>query len=214
MKSSYIVAAAIYVLVVVAVWYRYGVAEAVVPASTIIFPVLLFLANAYDNRNINNNVNSDDEGQTSNFESVIETFDERKERAIERLEPHFILRETTAGDIELSTDTEEIRGADRAAMMWVFARWALAETNPEYEKVLTVEELRHNTGLKGGAVRVFLNKMEHFLVRHYPEDPEDRHEMIDGELVRMDEAEMEFELNEEHLEDIADYILGERDAPN
>lgn len=210
MKRSYILAAIIYVTIVSLAWYIYGqTAGVATAAASLIVPLLTLILGGIegDDRDADGN----DEGDS---DTVVTTFEDRKRRAKERLDPHFTLRESAAGDVELYLDTEQIRGADRAAMLWVFGKWALADTNPRHSKTLTVEELRSGTDLKGGAVGVFLSKMEHFLIRDYPEDPEERHEVIDGELVRMDEAEMEFELNENYLEEIVDYILGERNAPN
>lgn len=210
MKRSYILAAIIYVTIVSLAWYMYGqTAGVATAAASLIVPVLTLILGGIegDDRDTDGN----DEGDS---DTVVTTFEDRKRRAKERLDPHFTLRESATGDVELYLDTEQIRGSDRAAMLWVFGKWALADTNLRHNKTLTVEELRSGTDLTGGAVGVFLSKMEHFLVRDYPEDPEERHEVIDGELVRMDEAEMEFELNEDYLEEIVDYILGERNAPN
>ena len=210
MKRSYILAAIIYATIVSLAWYIYGqTAGVATAAASLIVPLLTLILGGIegDGRDRDGNDNGDSD-------TVVTTFDDRKRRAKERLDSHFILRESAEGDVELYLDREQIRGADRAAMMWVFGKWALADTNTRHSKTLTVEELRSGTDLKGGAVRVFLSKMEHFLIRHYPDDSEERHEVIDGKLVRMDEAEMEFELNENYLEEIVDYILGESGAPN
>lgn len=48
--------------------------------------------------------------------------------------------------------------------------------------------------------------MAHFIVQYYPEDL--------MEQQKMDEKDMEFELNENYLEEIVDCILRERKAPN
>ena len=210
MKHSYILAAIFYIVIVPLAWYIFGQTVGVATAAaSLIVPLITLILGAIEGEDTDGDGNEDDDS-----DPVVTSFEDRKRRAKERLDSHFTLRESATGDVELYLNTEQLRGADRAAMMWVFARWALADTSSRHSKTLTVEELRSGTELKGGAVGVFLSKMEHFLFRYYPEDPEDRHEVIEGELVRMDEAEMEFELNEDYLEEIADYILGERPAPN
>lgn len=110
------------------------------------------------------------------------------------------------GKVESHLYNKDIKGADRKAMLYVFGQWAEAEINSQLTSIVNKHELRENTSLKGRSVGVFLDKMTHFIVQYYPEDL--------MEQQKMDEKDMEFELNENYLEEIVDYILGERKAPN
>jgi hypothetical protein len=91
-------------------------------------------------------------------------------------------------------------------MLYVFLQWAKSEADPQRSPIVTKYEIRENTAQKGRSVGVFLNKMDHFIERHYPDDVMEQREM--------EEEDMKFELNEDYLEEIVDYILGERRAPN
>lgn len=210
-KRYYAIAAFVYLAIMILTWYlndqTIGVATKI---SGLIVPILAFLGKVVASED----GEDDDDTTESDGDRQIMTFEERKEQAKKKLESYYTLRESSTGEIKVCSNKKEIKGLDRSAMMWVFEKWALADTNPDYSKILTVEELRQETELKGRAVQVFLGKMEHFLIRHYPEDPEDRYEETDGELVGMDEENMEFELNEDNLEEITDYIIAKRDSPN
>jgi len=212
-KKEYLLAIPIYIVIILIGVYFFGAQGGAV--AGIAAPAIGYLVNAIQFEDDTNDgvMTEETDTETSNH-SLVEPLQERKDRAKSRLSEHITLRENSQGEIELYLNTEDIRGADRGAMLYVFGRWAKADEHPESSSVITVQELRQETNLSEGAVGVFLSKMEHFIQRHYPEDPEERREIVDGELVHMDEAEMEFELNEDYFEEIVDYILGERRAPN
>jgi len=182
----------------------------------VVAPALTFLVNAInvEEEDATEEVNNEKFSPSSTNETFVKTFPERKASAKSELSDYIELREFNNGDIELQIHAEDIRGVDREAMLYVFGQWAKADEDSESSPVVTKHEIRQNTELKGGAVGVFLTKMDCFIERHYPKDPEERMDFVDGEIVRMPEEEMRFELNEEHLEEIVDYILGDRGAPN
>jgi hypothetical protein len=207
LNRLYVVALLIYILAIVLGVGLFGFRGGVV--AGIMGPAVGLLVKIFDINNgtdSSNNSNSNDVNAESNHRTLVETHEERTERAKLRLSDRISLQENHSEEIELRINTEEIRNMDRMAMLHVFGAWAAFDENGRPTPRLTVHEIRQETELTGGAVGVFLGKMGPFIIRHYPEDPMDRS--------GMDEDEMEFEMNENMLEDIVDYILGERHAPD
>ena len=166
--------------------------------------------------------NSDVESQAvaeheseSDSGTLIDPFEARKERAIGKLEERISLSENYQGDISLRVDSNGITNYDRKAMLYVFAKWAASEESPQFDSVITKAELREETELSGGAVTVFLSSMGKFLKRNYPDDADGGYVTNDGAIIEeLDEEEMEIKMNVDELEEIVEYILGNRSAPN
>lgn len=205
-KPQYLIALLVYVIVILLSYHYVGIGIAGLAAvAGIVAPGIGLLLNAVDSTGKEQRTDEQPQPQHEQ-QPFVETLEQRKERAKSRLEDHLTLRENTRGEIEVHLDKEGIKGADREAMLYVFGQWAKAEAEPQQSPIVNKYEIRENTAHKGMAVGVFLNKMAHYIERHYPDDTQEQREM--------DEKDMEFELNEDYLEEITDYILGETRAPN
>jgi hypothetical protein len=207
-KPEYLSGFVIYMIVIGLSYYFFGVnAAGLAGVAGVVAPAIGFFVNSVVLDDEDSAEKPDGQPEPKHKQQpFVETLEERRERAQSKLSDYITIRENTSGELEIHLDTEDVRGADREAMLYVFAQWAKAEADPEASHIITKQDIRDNTPQNGQAVGVFLNKMDHFIERHYPEDLTKQREM--------DEDEIKFRLNENYLEEIVEYILNERRAPN
>lgn len=201
-NSVYLVGFVLYVAIILLSYHIFGLSEAaLVGIAGVAAPAIGLLVNG-----ISLSPESSETDRQSKQHPFLEVSEERKNQSVKRLSDNLKFQENEVGKVESHLYNKDIKGADRKAMLYVFGQWAEAEINSQPTSIVNKHELRENTSLKGRSVGVFLDKMAHFIVQYYPEDL--------MEQQKMDEKDMEFELNENYLEEIVDYILGERKAPN